>query len=33
MLTGDKVVFPHFAKRAHQMPAQYFNTIAQAKIN
>lgn len=33
MLTGDKVIFPHFAKSAHQMPTKYFNTVAQAKIN
>ena len=33
MLTGDKVIFPHIAKSACQMPTKYFNTLAQAKIN
>lgn len=33
MLTDDKVIFPQFAKSAHQMPTKYFNIIAQAKVN
>jgi hypothetical protein len=32
MLTGDKVIFPHFAKKASQITTQYFNMITYTKL-